>query len=424
MTAHYQQDIQGALRVIGLKMEELESRLAEKTEEINTFVSELENGERPAFTCVHYNHDLVALKALVDNWQQRYTDMVFIGVGGSSLGAQMLVKFKGLFKKHKLNLHFVDNVDPTSIDDLIANLPLETTGVLSVSKSGGTIETLVQSSLFIKAFKKAGVTLRDNMFSIISEGDNPLRRLMDENQISVIHHPANVGGRFSVTTLVGLLPALVADVDVDAFRKGASDVLKSFQENPLEHAASHGAALSILGSEKGYNIQAMMPYSDKLRLLSNWYVQLWAESVGKDGKGTTPMPVVGSTDQHSSLQLFAEGPKDKIVSIILPDMLKDGEAVDTAEAKAADKAYLDGLTCGTLLYNQAHGTADAILAAGRPVRMMMTPKLSEKILGALVMHFMLETVVGGALLGVNVYDQPGVEDAKIRAMEYIQRNAH
>lgn len=421
MSDLYHYDDMSALQVLGLVGKGFEKSLTpELKNKISAFQQQLQEGDYPAFTLALRTEDVAALHVLIENWQKKFKHLVVLGVGGSSLGAQTLACFKGLFASTSFDVHFVDNVDPTTVDDLISHLPLEKTAVLSVSKSGGTLETLAQTSLFMQAFQSQNLNVADHMVGLTEPKSSPLRQLLESEQVPILNHPEEVGGRFTVLTLVGLIPAIAAGVDAVQIRQGAAQVLQSFLTNPHQHSAVQGALLAT-----GHKtIQYMMPYSDRLRKMSEWFVQLWAESLGKDGLGTTPVAAVGSTDQHSALQLLMDGPKDKLVTLIVPDCQNQGTAVEANMAQKAGVDVLAGLTLGRLIYNQAQGTADALTAAGVPVRVFYTPPLDEKVLGALLMHFMLETAVAGLVLNVNTWNQPGVEDGKKRTLGYLSTSAN
>lgn len=168
-----------------------------------------------------------------------------------------------------------------------------------------------------------------------------------------------------------------------------------------------------LSKERGIRTLVLMPYADRLGKLADWYVQLWAESLGKGGEGTTPVPAVGPVDQHSQLQLFMDGPREIATTIIRVASQGTGPKLDQALAATAGVGFLGGRTIGDIVDAQGHAVADALQKAGRPVRTIDVPKLDERAAGALLMHFMLETIVAGRLLALDPFDQPAVELAKI-----------
>ena len=415
----YQYDDMVALNTLSINRTILENTVPhEVKEKLEQLVHGLDSGEFPAFSIASRHEDIAGLYLLAENWKKQFTHLVILGVGGSSLGAQTLVDFQGNFSKKDMEIHFVDNVDPSTVDNLLENLPLEKTVVLTVSKSGTTLETVAQTLLFFEGFEKLGLPVDQHIVGLTEDKPNKLRGFLEAYNIPILNHPDDVGGRFTVLTLVGLIPAIVAGLNVGKIRKGAFDVLQEFIKKPFQSDSFYGALLSVYLSEEK-NIQYMMPYSDRLGKFSEWFVQLWAESLGKDGVGTTPVPAVGSTDQHSALQLLMEGPKDKLVTLIVPDSLNEGAKVSADLARKAGFKHLKGLNLGKLIYHQAQGTADAVSVSGVPVRTIYTQSLNEEVMGALLMHFMLETAIAGVLFDVNTWNQPGVEDGKKRTLEYL-----
>ncbi|MPZ37040.1 MAG: glucose-6-phosphate isomerase [Rhizobiales bacterium] len=359
------------------------------------------------------------------------TDIVILGVGGSSLGGQTLAQLAdyavegvGAFR-HGPRLHFMDNLDPETYVTLLAQLPLMTTRFVAISKSGGTGETLMQITAAMATVKAAGLAVKiPDLFLGLTEpakGDkrSGLRVLCDEYDIAMLEHDPGVGGRFSVLTNVGLLPAAAAGLDIDAIRGGAAEALKPVLEKrtPAEVPAAVGAALSVA---VGKPIAVMMAYADRLERFTRWYVQLWAESLGKNGKGTTPIAARGPVDQHSQLQLFIAGPRDKLFTIITTGTAGRGPRIEPDLARLAGEPDFAGKTMGDLVAAQGRATAETLAKNGCPVRTIHIEQLDETSLGALLMHFMLETIIAAHLLGVDPFDQPAVEEGKILAKQYLK----
>lgn len=362
---------------------------------------------------------------VLGDWADRFssgTDVVFLGTGGSSLGAQALAQLK---VGSRLRAHFPENLDPVTFEALLASLPLKTTYFLATSKSGGTAETLMQTIAVIAALDKAGGKTSDHLFGISEPAragkKNGLRDLLESRGCKLLDHDPNLGGRYTVLSNVGILPALTLGLDAKAIRAGAAEILapvlagKSAKEIP----AAMGAALSATAAGEGKTIRVLMPYADRLERFSKWWAQLWGESLGKNGKGATPIPSLGPVDQHSQLQLWLDGRTDKLFTIITVDIAGKGPRMDDALAKIAHEPGLAGKTIGDLVAAQGRATADTLAKNGRPVRTIQLANLDERALGALLMHFMLETVIAAHLLGVNPYDQPAVEEGKILAKQYL-----
>ena len=360
------------------------------------------------------------------------SDIVFLGTGGSSLGGQTLAQLGGHavpglgVLRQGPRLHFMDNLDPETFAALLALLPLATTRFLAISKSGGTAETLMQTAAVISALAEQRLDDRipDLMLGITEPARlgkrNGLRDLLAAHRVTMLDHDPNVGGRFSVLSNVGLLPAAVLGLDVTAVRAGAGNALALVvaDKPPAEVPAAVGASLAIALAE-GKPISVLMAYADRLERMTRWYVQLWAESLGKDGKGTTPVGALGPVDQHSQLQLFIAGPRDKLFTIVTVGAAGRGPRVDQKLADLAGEPVLGAKTIGDLVAAQGRATAETLAKNGCPVRTIHIDRLDEASLGELLMQLMLETIIAARLLGVDPFDQPAVEEGKLLAKQYL-----
>jgi glucose-6-phosphate isomerase len=237
-----------------------------------------------------------------------------------------------------------------------------------------------------------------------------------------LDHPTGVGGRYSVLTMVGILPAILMGIDVKQLRAGAAGVLAATlaAKTPADAPAATGAALHhALAQEGKLATTILWPYADSLAVFGGWWRQLWAESLGKDGKGSTPVSVLGPVDQHSQLQLFRDGPGNALFTILSVDMKGQGPAVPRAAAKALGLGYLAGKKPGDLVDAECRATAQTLFKNGRPVRTIHVPKVDAFTMGALMMHFMLETMLMGKLMNVDPFNQPGVEEGKVLARQFL-----
>lgn len=366
------------------------------------------------------------------------TDIVILGIGGSSLGGQTLAQLAdyavpglGVLRTPP-RIHFMDNLDPQTFGAFLSKLPLATARFVCVSKSGGTGETLMQTIAALSAVKAAKLEARiPDIFLGLTEPAksgkrNGLRELLGTQKVAMLDHDTGVGGRYSALTNVGLLPAAALGLDIGQIRAGAGASLAPVLagKSPAEVPAAVGAALSIaLAESKGKTISVMMAYADRLEKFVKWYVQLWAESLGKDGKGTTPVGALGPVDQHSQLQLFIAGPRDKLFTVITTAMAGKGPRIDGELAKLAGEDGFGGKTIGDLVAAQGRATIETLARNGCPVRSIHIETLDEFALGELLMHFMLETIIAAHLLGVDPYDQPAVEEGKILAKRYLTGGA-
>ncbi len=380
-------------------------------------------GGLPLLALPDARDDLVALGAIADRFRASFDDVIILGTGGSSLGGRSLNTLSDAGwgpSPGTPRLHFMDNVDPHSFEAIFRALEPTRTGLLVISKSGGTAETISQALACFAWLQSVGAELSRHVTAIAEAADNPLRRLATRHGIATLDHDPGVGGRYAVLSLVGLLPALIAGLDAVAVREGAAAVLDATlaATDPSESAPAIGAAVNVaLAESRDVAGTVLMPYSDRLAPFAAWFRQLWAESLGKDGKGTTPINAIGTVDQHSQLQLYLAGPNDKMLTIVMTDA--SGAPVDTAIASDPALEFLTGRSLGDLLDACQRGTADSLAAAGRPVRVIMLDSVDERAMGALLMHFMLETIIAAHLFGVDPFDQPAVEDGKQRAHRYL-----
>jgi glucose-6-phosphate isomerase len=378
--------------------------------------------------------DLAPVRAAAERLRQGASDVLVLGTGGSSLGGQTLAQLTGYGTAGlsaflpEPRVHFIDNLDPLTFAALLKTLPLKATKFVSISKSGGTGETLLQTIAAITALRGAGIA-EDKIgwhFQGLSEPARPgklhaLRALLEPFGVPFLEHHTGVGGRYSVLTNCGLLPAAVLGLDIVALRQGAAKALapvlagKGVKETP----AALGAALNLAAMRSAKNIAVLMPYADKLALLTRWWMQLWAESLGKDGQGTQPVGALGPVDQHSQQQLYLAGPKDKLFTVLTVTNKGKGPAIDAALAKQIGEGDFAGKTIGDLVAAQGLAMIDTFAKNGRAVRKLHVDVVDEASHGEILMHFMLETILTGYAMGVDPFDQPAVEEAKILAKRYL-----
>ena len=394
------------------------------------------DGNLPLLRLPAKHDDITELRETAARLSANATDIVILGTGGSSLGGQTLAQLAGYavpgigLLRAGPRLHFMDNLDPDTYGALLKRLPLATTRFIAISKSGGTGETLMQTAAAIEAVKAAGIAVQiPDLFLGLTEPAkggkrSGLRVLFDEYRVPMLDHDPGVGGRYSVLTNVGLLPAAIVGLDIDAIRGGAAAALVPVLDEcaPADVPAAVGAALSVaLAPTK--SIAVMMAYADRLERFTRWYVQLWAESLGKDGKGTTPIGALGPVDQHSQLQLYIAGPRDKLFTIVTIGTAGRGPRIAADLARLVGEPEFAGKTIGDLVAAQGRATAETLAKNGCPVRTIHIEHLNEASLGELLMHFMLETIIAAHLLGVDPFDQPAVEEGKVLAKKYLASGA-
>ncbi len=426
----FDQDITGCLAEKvgshGLGVSELAAMLERAAPALATLRRRHDDGSLPLLLLPKRRDDLAALRRVLKDFRaaprQKFRDVIILGTGGSSLGGQTLYALGNpLTLPH---LHFMDNIDPASFAALFAALDPGRTGIVAISKSGGTAETLTQFVICLDWLRRMlpSDALAKHGIAMTEPRDNVLRRLAMRFGMALLDHDPGIGGRYSVLANVGLLPALLADIDVTALRRGAGNVLEATlaASTPRDAAPALGAAVSIaLAEHRGIGTTVIMPYLDRLAHFGLWFRQLWAESLGKNGKGTTPIRAMGTVDQHSQLQLYLAGPADKMFTVVSSDVAGTGEAVAPDLAADNELAYLAGKRMGDLLDAEQRATAQSLIRNGRPTRLLHLPRLDAQSLGALLMHFMLETIIAADLLGVDAFDQPAVEEGKILARQYL-----
>jgi glucose-6-phosphate isomerase len=359
------------------------------------------------------------------------TDVVVLGIGGSALGP---IALRTSLRAPQWNLldeaarggeprlHVLDNVDPANISALLGRLDLRRSLFVVISKSGGTAETMAQY-LVVRArlnevLGEAGA--RDRLVFVTDPQKGALRTIARNEKIAALEIPANVGGRFSVLTPVGILPAALIGIDTAGLLAGAADMRTRCASKVLgDNIAGTWAALQYLADTRhGRPIQVLMPYSDALRDMADWFVQLWAESLGKHrvagdaGVGPTPLGALGATDQHSKVQLFMEGPGDKTVTFIGVEEGGVDVTIPRLHADVPELAYLGGHQLGELLDIERRATAGALARRGRPNMTLTLERVDPFHVGALFMFLELATAYAGRLYGVNAFDQPGVELGK------------
>lgn len=373
-----------------------------------------------------------AERARVIDWaasaRRGLDEVIVLGIGGSALGTTCVRTAllprdwnarSSEQRSGRPRLHVLDNVDPRSVKGLFDMVDLARTRVLVVSKSGSTAETMAQYLYIRDRLKAAGLPAREHLAFVTDPVKGSLRKLADAEGIPAFEVPANVGGRFSVLSPVGTLPAALLGLDVEQLIAGAVAMRDrctgaSFREDP---ALAFATLQWRAQTEAGQSAQVLMPYSDALRDVAPWFVQLWAESLGKktpDGRhvGPTPIAAVGATDQHAQVQLFMEGPIDKTVTFIDVEQHPDELPIPHGDDAPADLSYLKGRGFGELLRTEARATAGALARGGRPSMTIRVSKVDEWHLGGLFMFFELATIYAGQLYGVDPLDQPGVELGK------------
>ncbi|MBK9070484.1 MAG: glucose-6-phosphate isomerase [Myxococcales bacterium] len=361
--------------------------------------------------------------------------VVVLGTGGSSLGCKAIATALGMMgplgDRNPVRLSVCDNIDPAVFVPTLHAHPAASTIVCAISKSGQTMETTAQLAIAVAWLQRElGDAWRAHVVVITDPLAGPLRAFASQHSLLALPVPTNVGGRFSALSAVGLAPLSLAGLDVVKVLQGAARVLPSVAAKPAQEGSNLALALAAWLYEQdrvaGRGVVAMMMYSDLLGELGAWFTQLWAESLGKRGLGATPLICRGTTDQHSLLQLFAEGPDDKAYIVVdVPSSEAANPMVQLPPVMAAawgDPAFA-GKPMSALMTASRRGTIASLAAKGRPLASVSFGAVTPENLGAFMMVCEAACAYAGALYGVNAFDQPGVEDAKQRAHALLRGGA-
>lgn len=367
----------------------------------------------------------------------RYDDVVILGIGGSALGPIALrtaLRPSGWnmlderARQKYPRLHVLDNVDPETIAALLDRLPLARTLFVVTSKSGGTAETMAQFLIVHERIVREGLDIVGHLVFITDPRAGALRPLAQRLGVTALDIPSNVGGRFSVLTPVGTLPAALIGIDIKSLLSGAKSMADRCSTSDLmKNPAGLYALLQWLAdTQLRKGIAVFMPYADPLRDLASWFVQLWAESLGKqrpDGTsvGSTPLAALGATDQHAQVQLFMEGPADKTVTFVAVEHRTTDMEIPKAFPDVTELGYLGGHTLGELIDIEQRATAGALAKRGRPNMTIRLEKVDASHVGELMMFLELATAYAGQLYGIDAFNQPGVELGKQFAYALLGR---
>jgi glucose-6-phosphate isomerase len=401
---------------------------AEVSADLDRFISDM-NGDKSSFFNLPqtstWSRELENLQPVLAQRIPEVDTFIHLGIGGSSLGAETILN--ALAGPNCPRFFFWDNIDPDWIADCLAKIQPERTLVYVVSKSGTTMETMAQFALIYQWFRsKLGSEekAREHFVFCTDPVKGALRELARDWKVPAFEIAPNLGGRFSALSAVGLFPALVAGIDCKGLIAGAKlardEFLEDFSRGKIHPVTALARRLLELNTTENRNITVLMPYSQKLKTLGAWFTQLWAESLGKNGRGLTPVAAVGATDQHSILQLLRDGPQDKVVGFIevqgfqhMTDLKWNGPSLPSL-------VEVTGITLNQLMDAELNATRNVLTNNHRPHFTLRVPKVNASTLGQML--FALETLTGvaGYLMKIDPFDQPGVEEGKILTREYIR----
>jgi glucose-6-phosphate isomerase len=413
------------------------AQVQELVQRFPTVLAEVETrkrqGEYGFYGLANQGEVIRGIRRFAEGVGQAYDHVLVLGIGGSALGTKALLtalrppawnELDDEGREYFPRITILENVDPTTIGAALRRIDPRRVIVNVISKSGGTAETLAQY-LVVRAWLDQALgpdaAIRHLVFTTDPERGS-LRELATREGIAALEVPVEVGGRFSVLTPVGLLPAALIGIDIEKLIQGARTALdEAIRPDLLKNQAGlYSALLWAADAWAGAKIHVLMPYSDRLRELAAWFVQLWAESLGKrvDRRGQpifagpTPLAAVGATDQHSQVQLFMEGPFDKVVTFVRVEGPGEDVRIPHRADLPDELSYLQGHTLGELLDAELDATAAALARMGRMNATIELTRLDAETMGELIMFFQLATGFAGVWYGVNPFDQPGVELGK------------
>ena len=363
--------------------------------------------------------------------RDEFESFVVLGIGGSALGPAAVHQALRHLHYNELprekrggpSLYIEDNIDPERMAALLDVIDLRTTCFNVITKSGGTAETMSQYLIVLDLLKKAvGDDYRRHIIVTTSQNKGFLIEVARQEGYETFYIPDGVGGRFSELCPVGLVAAAVTGVDIRALVAGAKAMdERCASDDAWKNPALFEAGLMVTAMRKGMNMSVMMPYADSLKLISDWYAQLWAESLGKnrtlDGKpchvGQTPVKAVGVTDQHSQLQLYTEGPFDKVITFLKVEAFRARTPIPHGCDGIPTIAFLGGKSHNQLIEAERQGTEYAVYRSGHVSQTITLPTVCAETIGQLLYFFELVTAYAGALLNIDAFNQPGVEESKV-----------
>jgi len=413
-------------------------------EEIRQILKEIQN-KKPGFVNVPFDEKRInSVKELAKRFEyfKTYDDFVVLGIGGSALGNIALrnalngVNWNELNKDERKGLpriHVIDNIDPDFVAAIFKNLNIKKTIFNVISKSGSTAEAIATYMIARGIIESLGLNIKEHLIITTDPEKGALREIASEEGISSLEIPQEVGGRFSVLTPVGLLSAIAGGIDIDALLEGAKSACELLNVNNVwENPAALNALLHYIFYRRGKNISVMMSYSNRLYSLADWYRQLWAESLGKrydlEGNevnvGQTPAKALGATDQHSQIQLYNEGPNDKIITFLVPEKYSCEVKIPKLHEDVESMNYLGGKTLNDLIKAEQKATAYSLACNNKPNLSVFFKAICEESIGEFIFTYELQTAIMGKLLKINAFDQPGVEMGKKLTYSLMERKGY
>ncbi len=367
----------------------------------------------PSLNIIFDNKLIQETEKKINEFKLNKKKIILFGTGGSNLGARAL---HNINNKKKIDIDFYDNIDPITFENSFNNINFKTTGFIIISKSGNTPETLAQfSSLYQMALQSKNVdNFLSNILIITEFKDSALYRIAKEKDCSLLEHNNEIGGRFSVFSNVGVVPALLSGLDISSLYSGAAEMIKNIDEFSALNLAKF-----LFEKKDIYKTNVLMTYSDNLYFFGKWYLQLWAESIGKNKRGITAIHSIGTTDQHSQLQLYLDGPEDKFYTFITTNHSKKGPKINNDIFKKTDIDFFNDKKIGDLMQAEQIATMETFRLNNFSFREIFLPTIDEYNVGKLLCLSIIETIASCIYFDVNPFDQPAVEQGKILTKKFL-----
>ena len=397
--------------------------------------------EQMAWRKLPYNQDEIIADMIktAKTINEGYENFVVLGIGGSALGSKALFSalkhthYNALPRQQRGGVRFYveDNVDPDRMNALFDVIDPSKTVFHVITKSGNTVETMSQFMIVLALLKeKIGENFKQNIVITTDKQNGIMKKISNQYGFKTYTVPDGVGGRFSVLCPVGLLSAAVLNIDIKEMLAGAAAMDEACSNEDLfQNPAYMYALLHCIAMSQDVNISVMMPYADGLLNMAEWYAQIWAESLGKstDNRGNnvyagqTPVRALGVTDQHSQIQLYTQGPFDKIITFIEVEKFNTTLTIPNPPIDVMDASYLAGQTLNKLIASELMATEYAVCKSGKMNMKITLEKLDASEIGKLFFFFEMATAAAGEMLNINAFDQPGVEEGKIATFALMGR---
>ena len=382
------------------------------------FLKCLENNE---LDCISIVKSRSQLKIINQNSRifSKCKDIIIVGTGGSSLGSKMI---GSIFENKKVFIHYLENVEPSTNKKILKTINPESAGLIIISKSGETIETLSQFFFLLNKFIKDNNLLKKRTLIITENKKSTLKSIQENLGLNFAEHSKTIGGRYSVFSIVGLLPSKLQHIDIEKILLGGEEVLNQLTKvnDPYLFPPTQAALIHSKLLKNNFNLNIFFTYLDSFQNFSLWLRQLWAESIGKNGVGSTLLNASGTVDQHSQLQLYLDGPRDKFINVVGMNRPERSPKLSCIINGKNFSNNLHEKTMGQLYFAEMQATYKTIEKKKIPLRLIEFSKIDEKTVGSLIMCFFLETIYTCFLLNINPFDQPAVEEGKKLAVKYLK----